>query len=286
MYNRKMWLGLLGLHLIGNTGYNLILRRSLVNNVDKLLLAAIMQTSIFIPIGIYEIVNPIHFSHFTANDWYLVLADIVLVVLFQIVNVKALQYLEASVFPVIYNIRIIFTTLLGILLLSENVTLVQMLGGVLLFCAIFVVKQKSKKGVTKSGILWGLSCAVVISVLNFVERELNLNVGFLSFYFPTTLACSVILWSLLLIRGRQISFSFFRSPASYSLMGFRAISAYGFSYALAFGPLALSSFISSLGVILTVLCGVLFLGERDYLKNKIFAVILAVIGLSLILLKV
>jgi uncharacterized membrane protein len=69
------------------------------------------------------------------------------------------------------------------------------------------------------------------------------------------------------------------------LMSLRAASAYGFSGALAAGALvSVANYISGLSVFLLVLLGVILLNERDHLARKIIATIVAVIGLTLVLL--
>ena len=67
-------------------------------------------------------------------------------------------------------------------------------------------------------------------------------------------------------------------------MIFRAMSAYGFILAFSAGAiLSISTYISSLSVIIIVLLGIWLLGENDYLKQKLIATALAFAGLTVIL---
>ena len=62
------------------------------------------------------------------------------------------------------------------------------------------------------------------------------------------------------------------------------MSAFGFTFALATGGLlSVSIYISGMGVIFMVALGAIFLGEDDYLTRKIIATVVAVIGLSSVL---
>src|ERR1700752_62551 len=98
-----MWVALLCFHLVGLVGFNLTLRTSLLAKADRFTLAAIAQTGIALPAIILLIVKPPHFGSFTAADYCYLLCAIGLTIGLQVTNVKALQYLEASVFSVLYN---------------------------------------------------------------------------------------------------------------------------------------------------------------------------------------
>jgi hypothetical protein len=54
---------------------------------------------------------------------------------------------------------------------------------------------------------------------------------------------------------------------------------------LVYGPVAVSSYVSSLSVVLLVIFGMLFLGEKDYFKAKVAAAVSALAGLTLILIE-
>ena len=67
-------------------------------------------------------------------------------------------------------------------------------------------------------------------------------------------------------------------------MGFRSLSAYGFTLAFYTGAkISVANYISGLSVILVVILGIVILKERDYLLRKIIATGIAVLGLTAIL---
>ena len=278
-----MLLSLLTLHLVGNVGYNLLLRKSVLAKTDKWLLATILQTGIAIPALIITLFKPFNFSGFNDFDIFLFISTMTLTILLQVLNVKALQYLEASVYSVVYNTRIILISIIGTLLLAEKLTPLQIIGGLLIFGSVFIVRQKEKFTVTKIGLLYGFGAALTLSFLNVTEKLLNQSVGFFEFFLPVSIACAVIMWIIVIIRKTKVSSTLFTKPSNIFLMGFRALSACVFSAAIIYGPVALSNYIASLIVVLTVICGVLFLNERDYLKSKIIAASIAFIGLTCIL---
>lgn len=280
-----MWLIFIVLHLVGLVSYSLILRKSILNKVDKLTLATIMQTGIAIPMVFVLFINPPSLSAYDLKTGIIVVITALLVIALHYTNVKALQYLEVGVYSVVYNLRILFTTILGILFLNEEIVWLRILGGLLILLAIFIVKQKGKKSLTTIGLQWGLVASLVISFLNFSEKYLLNNISYLEYAVPVMLIAATLMWAVLLLRNRKVDYSIFKQRQTISLMGFRALSAYCATLAFAAGGLlSVTSYLSSLSVVIIVILGALLLGERDYLKRKIIAVAISVIGLSLILL--
>lgn len=279
-----MWLLFLALHLVGLTGYNLVLRKSLVGNVDRWTLATVMQTAIALPMVVALVIAPPPLSLYTWPRILLVAVTALLALALHIANVKALQHLEASVYSILYNLRIPLTTVLGILFLQESPTALQVAGGLLIFLAVTLVRQKGSKATTGTGVLWGIAAAVIISLLNFGEKKLIAEVGYLNYAIPVMLLASLFMVLITVLRKQKVDFDAFKQPQTVALMGLRALSAYGFTLAFnAGGILSVSSYISSMSVIITVALGVLVLNERDWLKQKALATLIAVIGLTAIL---
>ena len=278
-----MWLALLSLHLLGIVGYNLFLRKSVVTKIDRWFLATLLQTGIGIPALILLFFFPTDFSVYTSRDLLLLTACVILGILLHLTNVKALQYLETSIYSVVYNARLVFITALSALFLSEQLTPMQLIGGILIFISVFIVRQKATHSVTSKGLLFGFTAAITLSFLNVIEKTLNQSVGFFGYFLPAAIIGTIIMWVILLLRKTPISGSLLYKPSSIRLMLFRAFSAYGFSGAIVFGPVIISNFISSMSVVLLVLCGIIFLHERDHLWKKLIATAVAVVGLYLVL---
>jgi|GEM_PF-808226 len=279
-----MWLGLLGLHLIGLSGYNLMLRRAVTEELDRWTLATIMQIAITLPMVVAVFLHPLHIHTYNPTISGLVLADIVLVIGLHWTNVKSLQYLEASVYSVLYNLRILFTTLLGLVFLHEKTLLLEVLGGVLIFLAILLVRQKGRRELTRRGIEWGIMASLIISFLNLTDKTLLNRINYLDYSIPASFLTVAIMLGILFYRGQKLPLATMKQPRILALMFFRAISAYGFTLAFYYGAqLGVSSYISSLSVIIIVFLGVVWLKERDYLRQKVTAAALAVIGLTCIL---
>jgi drug/metabolite transporter (DMT)-like permease len=277
------WLALISMNVVATVGFNFMLKRSSWHNLDQWLTATVLQTGLFLPFLAKEIVRPINFPTYTPFDFLLLGCASAALILLQFCNVKALQHLEASVFSVIYNSRIIFATLLGWVFLSEAVGLWALLGGLLIFTAIFVVRQRGALNVTRQGVLFGLGAALAISAMNTCEKELIKLVGYEQYIFPMFTIAAIVMWAVVFLRRTVIPSGLLLRPQSLLLMALRACAGISFSYSLVFGPVAVSSYLSSLSVVLMVVCGMLFLGERDYIKSKVWATVMAISGLTFIL---
>lgn len=279
-----MWLIFLGIHLVGLVGFNLVLRQA-VPKIDRFTLATILQTGITLPAVILLFIYPPDLTRFAAADYFYLAGVVALTIVLQVTNVKALQYLEASVFSVVYNLRVIITTVLGILFLHESVIWLRILGGLLVLVAIFIVRQRGSHVLRVKGLEWGIAAATALSFLNVFEKLLVTNVGFVNYFAPAAVLAAIIMWAYLLKSDARVNWSIIKRPRMIQLMVLRAMSAYGFSGALAAGALiSVANYISGMNVILMVLLGALLLGETDYLRRKIIATLIAVSGLTLVLL--
>ncbi len=272
------------MHLVGLVGYSLLLRKSLLQSVDRFTLATVMQTGIAIPaVVIYAVLRP-SFASYDPKLLLVMSIAVLLIVVFHYSNVRALQYLEASVYSVLYNLRILFTTVLGVAFLGERLVWLRILGGVLILAAIFVVRQKGSKSLYSKGMEWAVAAGLLVSLLNMTEKYMIGELGYAAYIVPVMVLTTIVMWCMLILRKQKSDLSIFIQTRMLALMALRSISAYGFTLAFAVGGLlSVSSYISSLSVILIVILGVLLLDERDYLRQKIIATALAVIGLTFIL---
>jgi drug/metabolite transporter (DMT)-like permease len=277
------WITLLTMNVVGTVGFNVMLRRSAWQKVDQWVTATVLQTGLFLPFLLKEIISPIHFPVFTPFDLFLIALAVTCLITLQFCNVKALQHLETSVFAVIFNSRIILATIFGTILLSELVSPWALVGGGLIFAAIFIVRQKGTKAITAQGIMYGLGAALAMSLMNTCEKELIKQVGYQQYIFPMWGAAAIIMWAVIFARRIQAPYRLLIRPQGLVIMTLRAYAGIGFTAALIYGSVAVSSYVSSLSVVLTIIIGMLFLGERDYLKYKLAAAGVALAGLSFIL---
>lgn len=280
-----MWLIFIAVHLVGLVGYNILLRRSAVKSTDSMLLSTIMQTGIAIPAFAFLIFRPPDWGSYDVTGVISVIIISLLTILLHYTNTQALHYLQVGVYSVIYNLRIILATILGISFLNEEFVPLRVLGGLAIFAAIFIVKQKGNKSLTRKGIEWGLMASIAISVISTFEKHLIETMGYIEYFVPGMILAAVLMWTSLLLREDKVDLRVFIHKDMVWLMFLRAVSAYGAQLALVTGALvSVMNYFSSLSVVLMVVLGAVLLGERDYLGRKILAVTLSIVGVSIILL--
>jgi len=277
-----MWIALLLVHLFSNTGYNALLRHAASDRkMDSLLLAAVMSTAIAVPAMAGVIICGVDFSRFDPRTAWGFAGDVVATLLFHVLNAKSLEHTEASIFTLLYNLRIGITSLFGIMLLGEPVYALRLAGGGLVFLAGFLIIGKVRGN--KTGVLLSVATAVLISIVTLLEKWMIEAVGYVDFVFPSTIIIAALLWAIILIRKIPIDRSMLTSRSVIALLPLRCASAYGFTLALSFGALlSVSTYVSSLACITTSVAGILFLKERDLLKNKIIAGMVALVGITFI----
>ena len=283
-YTTSVWIIPILANLVGNTGYNTILRYAASDKkIDPLFLAAIMSTAIAAPAVFGVFIARIDWSVFDTHIIIVYAITIGFILLLHIVNAKALENTEASIFSFLYNFRIGFATLLGIVFLGESLSPMNIAGGALVFVAGFFLMTKS--AVSPLGVMFSIFTAGAISVLNTFEKYLIVEIGYTAYMFPSAIITACLLWIIVIGGKRPISKSFLASKEFVALSIFRSISAYGFTLALGLGALvSITTYISSFACVSIAIIGIIFLKETDALPKKILAGIIAVIGITFIFL--
>lgn len=277
---------LLALHLVGLVGYSLLLRRQAhQNTLHPWVLATVLQTATFaVPLLLALFITP-DFTRFTPLSLLVACVAAGLGVLLYVAGVKALKHLEASTYAVVYSMRIIVATALAALLLSEQPTLLQFAGGLCILAAVVVLRQKGAQKVITRGIMWAIIAAVAASTLALSEKWLITEVGLFNAAPVATFIGAAAMWIAVWARRLPAPTTSIFTRQMVSLLVLRTVASWAWIFALAAGALvSIATYISSLSVVIVTALGILLLGERDYLRRKVTAVLLAVIGLSCILL--
>lgn len=279
-----IWALLLMGHLIGIVGYTLLLRKSTLGKLNKLLMATLMQTGIFLPSIIFLITGNVSFSHSLQEWFFLILGGFMLAGL-MITNVWALSHLDASIFTILYNLRLLTVTILGFLVLGEFPKLLQIIGGIIILISIFMLNLHQNKQWRSKSILIGIFAMLWFSFHAVLEKYNLGQVDFESYFFTFALVGTIILWTLVLIKKINVidQVEHIRDKKIYALIGTRALSAYAYTYALKFGSLAVTNYVSGMSVALIVLFGIYVLDEKSQIRQKLTAVGIACVGLTLIL---
>jgi drug/metabolite transporter (DMT)-like permease len=202
-----------------------------------------------------------------------------------IIYAKTLQKVEASAFSVLFATQAIWIMILGIVLLGESLTALQVVGSILIFIGVgFLVKNISSvfkdKG-TLLGLLTGLMFGIAITAWSYVGRHTDtLSWAAISFIGTASVAFLVRPKSVQkmkpLLRPKVLATLIF-------LAIFYGIGSLAMLFAYKEGSFAIISPLRQTSIIVTVLLALAFLPqERNRIKRKVIAALLCAVGVVLI----
>jgi drug/metabolite transporter (DMT)-like permease len=279
-----LWTALLGLHLIGLTGYTLLLRKSALGSIDKFLLAALMQTAVYLPVPFLIAILGVDLT-MSAWQWLMLVANGLTIVGIQLLGILALKYLEVSVWTIVFNLRLLFVTVFGFIFLSELPTPLQLLGGFIIFMSILALNLHRHGRYRTRPILIGILATIFYSVHSVLEKYNVDHVGIAPYLLVSGTLATSVLWILLLRRRVKMPHVIQHFDWHLvQLLGLRILSGWAYLLALPLASVAVMNYVSGMGAVLIVVCGIYFLGERDQLREKFIALSIAVVGLTLIFL--
>jgi drug/metabolite transporter (DMT)-like permease len=202
-----------------------------------------------------------------------------------IIYAKTLQKVEASAFSVLFATQAIWIMILGIVLLGESLTALQVVGSILIFVGVgFLVKNISKvfkdKG-TLLGLLTGLMFGIAITAWSYVGRHTDtLSWAAISFIGTALVAFLVRPKSVQkmkpLLRPRVLA-------TLLLLAVFYGVGSLAMLFAYKEGAFAIISPLRQTSIIVTVLLALVFLPqERNRIRRKVIAALLCAVGVVLI----
>lgn len=251
---------------------------------DPVAYSALFQLITALIITGFAVFNGVSFEGL-ASIWLVALICILFFGIGTVVYAKALQYVEASVFSVLFATQAIWIMILGILLFNENITVLQIIGTALIFASVLLlIKNITALALDKGtfyGLLAGLLYGIAITCTAYVGRHMDtLTWAALSFYGSAIVSLmvrpSAIYKMKPMLTGKVLS--------RLLLLGvFYAIGSVAMLFAYKYGTLTLVSPLRQTGIIVTVLLALLFLkAERNRVARKIIAATICFIGVVLI----
>jgi drug/metabolite transporter (DMT)-like permease len=243
-----------------------------------------MMTGVFLPSIIFLFLGKVSFDH-SLTEWFFLTLGGFMVAGLMVTNVWALTHLEASLFTILYNLRLLMTTILGYLILDELPKPLAIAGGLTILVSILMLNLHQNKQWRSKSILIGLFAMLWFSFHAVLEKYNLRQLDFESYFFTFALIGTVLLWVLVFIKRIKVvdQIVHIRDKKIYWLLATRALSAYAYTYALKYGSLAVTNYVSGMSVALIVLFGIYILGEKTQVRQKLSAVAVACVGLSLIL---
>jgi len=202
-----------------------------------------------------------------------------------IVYAKTLQKVEASAFSVLFATQAVWIMALGIVLLGETITALQIAGTVLIFAGVGVliknISSVFKDKGTLLGLLTGLMFGVAIMAWSYVGRHTDtLSWAAISFIGTSLVA--------FLVRPKSIQkMKPLLKPkvlATLVLLAvFYGIGSLAMLFAYKEGSFAIISPLRQTSIVVTVLLALAFLPqERNRIRRKILAALICAVGVVLI----
>ena len=265
---------------------SVILQRILIHKdkVDPYAYAALFQGIVGVLLTAFALARGFSLPNFDG----LILPAAVSIVCFGVGNIlyaKTLQRVEASAFSVLFATQAVWTMLLGIILLGESLTSLQVVGTALIFISVAALakhirKVFSDKG-TVLGLLTGLLFGVAIYYWSYVGRHTDgLSWAAISFVFTALTVVAIRPKAVYQVRpllqpkvlSKLVLLGVFYGTGSATML-----------FAYKYGSFAVVSPLRQTSIIVTVLLALALLpNERSGLRKKLFAAALCTLGVILI----
>lgn len=218
-----------------------------------------------------------------------ILPSIISIVCFGIGHIfyaKTLQKVEASSFSVLFATQSIWTMLLGVLLIGENITALQIIGTVLIFISAGMLAKNFRTSFRDHGTLLGLATGVLFGVAVYFWSIVGRHVDGMSWA-----AISFIAISLLVLMVRPATLSLLKPLLSGStvhklllLAIFYGLGSVTMLFAYQAGSFTVVSPLRQTSILVTVLLALIFLPfERTRITRKMLAAVICMIGVICIL---
>jgi len=280
-------------HQILEAAYSLLYRRyASKHKHDKYLTNALMYLLTVLPAGIaWSLLNGGPDFSFDASLWLFFVIGGVLFGLGNSMSYLANTKLEAGVFSVIYNSKIVVTVIASTVLLSEGLVSAQFVGLLLVLGAsIFVSTLSSNfrlKKITKFNVFTVVAfMSAMLIGLGATNEKYLLDSVTLATYFVVGWGFQTLVMVLLARTAKSQVKKIFQSKAIFQivLMGvLRTLAGFAIINALVMsGNSSVIASVTALHVVLVSLGGYIFLKEKDKVGYKFLAAAVSFVGVILL----
>ena len=221
-------------------------------------------------------------SRLTPFQYLLIASTCILYGIYERFQFTARQGMDAATYSIILKISSVISFLGAVLYLGESITVAKIAGTSLIIAASMMLVYKNPRFVYSSAMGYALICAVALGITGFLDKPASAPVtaslySFLVWIVPIGIIAFPGVRISEVIRefrigGKRVALAALLNVAGY-IIYIRALS---LAEASQVNP------ITSTSGILTVLGGIYLLSERDHLKRKIAAGILAFAGVVLL----
>lgn len=203
-----------------------------------------------------------------------------------IIYAKTLQKVEASAFSVLFATQAVWIMLLGIILLNESMTFVQIIGTLLIFVSVGILAKNFRSIFTERGTLLGLLTGLMFGIAIYSWSYVGRFTDTISWAAISFIGTSLVAF---LVRPSSVQkMKPLLKPSVLSklvaLAVFYGIGSLAMLFAYKYGTFTIVSPLRQTSIIVTVLLALTFLPkERNRIKRKLFAAIICMAGVVLII---
>lgn len=204
---------------------------------------------------------------------------------FSILSFKAFKFVDAGSVTIISSLGAIITAVLAILIYHNVLTLELVIGTILILLAIFILNYSRHSKKTKNGLFYAF-LATLFSGVAVIADAYALKSYSIFTYVPISASITAFIIFIVFHKKIKPAIRLIHSKTAIKILAFTIffiIQAYTYdtSYIVG-GPISHIAIISRFYIVLTAILAFIFLGERENIKKKIIASILATIGVILL----
>lgn len=203
-----------------------------------------------------------------------------------ILSFKAMSKLSVSLYGVINMSRILFTTLLGIIILNETIGKYKIIGMILICLGLLLVnsyKEEDKKSDKKYILILFIGC-IFASFGGLLDKIISLNVNPSDFQWCFLLFLFLYSWLYVLVRKIKINFKkTFKNPwiYLYSVMVVVADRILFSANSIPESEISIISLLKQISIVIMILGGGIIFKEKN-LKYKLICSLVILMGLIVI----
>jgi drug/metabolite transporter (DMT)-like permease len=202
-----------------------------------------------------------------------------------IIYAKTLQKVEASAFSVLFATQAVWIMALGIILLDETMTVIQVLGTILIFGSVTILANNLKAIFTESGTLLGLLTGLMFGIAIYSWSYVGRFTDTISWAAISFIGTALVAF---LVRPKSVQKMkpLLKIGVLWKLVTlaiFYGIGSLTMLLAYKTGAFAIVSPLRQTSIIVTVLLALSFLPkERNRVGRKLLAALICMIGVILI----
>jgi len=266
---------------------SILLQRVLIkNNKDPMGFAILFQVFTALIIGVFAVFAGFHIPNISPFFWNFLLS----VVIYTLANIcvfQSLSRIEASQFTILFVTRGVWTIIAAAFFLGETFSFLHILGTLLILFSVFLISYKKSGFHVGKGSLYGLAAGFLFGVgyvndayiVKFFSSPITYS--FLDFFVPSVVLLFIYRTSV----TKHISQFVKPSVMGKLLLLCLLYAVFGITILLSYkygGTASQIGAISQSTTIVIVLLAIIFLKETTSLAKKLFASIIAFIGVLLL----